>query len=168
MENEERYNIFNELIEAIDVAVGLITVYDGQLHDYNGTILYQAEAKTIKEVGNHPGITISELAVLRDKTTSAYSQLIRKIREKGWIEQKRNDKNNREYKLYLTEEGKKIYEGHQKFEDFCYRRTYHMLDEFSLEDIKKYIEIQEKLNTSFKMDVEDSSNVSKKIKKEND
>lgn len=165
MKDEERYHIFNKLIDSIDIGTGYITEYDAQLHDYNGTILYQAEAKVIKEVGNQPGITISELAAQKDKTTSAYSQLIRKMKAKGWIEQKRNDQNNREYKLFLSEEGEKIFHGHQKFEEFCYRRTFSMLDEFSVEDLNIFIRIQEKLNESFRCDVEDSSKILKNLKK---
>lgn len=163
MENIERYSIFNKLIETMDIGIDYITTYDGQLHDYNGTILYQAEAKVINAVGNNPGITISELATKAEKSTSAYSQLIRKLRAKGWVKQERNDNNNREYNLFLTDDGKKIFEGHQKFEDYCYRRTYHMLDEFSEQDMENYIRIQEKLNASFKMDVEDSKKVSSRV-----
>lgn len=162
MKEEERYIIFNKLIDVVDIGTHYITEYDAQLHDYNGTILYQAEAKVIKEVGTQPGITISELAMLKDKTTSAYSQLIRKMKAKGWIEQKRNDKNNREYKLFLTKEGEKIFQGHQKFEEFCYRRTFSMLDEFDMEDLKTFIRIQEKLNASFQLDVNDSSSILKR------
>jgi DNA-binding MarR family transcriptional regulator len=166
MENIERYSIFNKLIETMDTGIDYITTYDGQLHDYNGTILYQAEAKVINAVGNNPGITISELATQAEKSTSAYSQLIRKLRAKGWVKQERNDNNNREYNLFLTDDGKKIFEGHQKFEEYCYRRTYHMLDDFSEQDMENYIRIQEKLNDSFKMDVEDSKKViSREIEK---
>ncbi len=164
MEQKERYGIFGRLIEAIDDGFRHMTVYDGQLHDYNGTILYQAEAKVICAVGQTPGITISELAARADKSTSAYSQLIRKLRAKGWVMQERNSQNNREYNLFLTEEGKKIFDGHQKFEEYCYQRTYHMLDAFSKEDLETYIRIQEKLNQAFKLDVEDSKAVNKKYK----
>lgn len=161
----ERYQLFGKLIDTLDLGVTYIEAYDAELHDYNGTILYQAEAKVIKGIGDKPGITVSELAVREDKTTSAYSQLIRKLRKKGWVRQERNDKNNREYNLFLTEEGQKIFEGHKLFEEKCYRRTFEMLDGFSEQDLNTYIKIQEKLNASFALDVEDSKEISNKWEK---
>ena len=64
--------------------------------------------------------------------------------------------NNREYNLYLTEEGQKIYNYHLKFEEACYRRTMRMLDSFTEEELEIYVRIQKKLNDSFKLDVEES------------
>ena len=89
---------------------------------------------------------------------SACSQLIRKLRKKDWIEQIRNPENNREYQLFLTESGWKIYEEHDRFEQACYKRSFNNLKEFSEEDLKKYISIQKKLNETFAIDVKESKN----------
>ena len=86
-----------------------------------------------------------------DKTNSACSQLIRKLKKKEWIRQERNEKNNREYNLSLTEE---------EFETACYERTYHMLDGISEEEMRTYIGIQKQLNRAFKLDVEESRQLS--------
>lgn len=156
MENKERYELFRAVIDALDEGVTAITEYDGLLHDYNGVILYQAESQIIKVVGNQPGITASELAKIFNKTSSACSQLIRKLKKKGWLQQKRNENNNREYNLTLTKEGKIIYKHHQEFEDACYERTFSMLKGISIEDMRAYIKIQRCLNQAFLLDVEES------------
>ena len=70
------------------------------------------------------------------------------------------EKNNREYNLYLTDEGKVIYKKHEDFENACYERTYHMLDEISEEEMRTYIRIQNQLNRAFKLDVEESRQLS--------
>ena len=54
------------------------------------------------------GITISEMAYRTKKTPSAYSQMIRKLRKKGLVEQTRNKENLREYMLNLTPDGKQM------------------------------------------------------------
>ena len=57
----------------------------------------------------------------------------------------------------LTEDGEKIFEDHDHFEKCCYQRSYQNLSSFSEEDFKTYIAIQQKLNETFAMDVEESN-----------
>ncbi|MBS6955760.1 MAG: MarR family transcriptional regulator [Enterocloster asparagiformis] len=156
MTDEERFSLFCELVDSFDVGCKYVNDYNSLLHDYNGVVLYQAESQFIHKIGQEPGITITELAVYFDKTRSACSQLMRRMKDKGWLSQTRNRDNNREYNLFLTEEGQKIYNYHLKFEEACYRRSARMLDEFSEAEMETYIRIQKKLNESFKLDVEES------------
>ena len=54
---EKRYELFCELLKTLDEGVDAIEEYDSLLHDYRGTVLYQAESQIIKAVGDQPGIT---------------------------------------------------------------------------------------------------------------
>lgn len=156
MSENKRFELYCELIRDLDTGCGIIVEYDSLLHDYKGTILYQAEAQILKMVGQQPGISAAECARTLKKTLSACSQLIKKLRAKDWILQKRNDSNNRIYNLYLTESGKELFLKHQEFERSCYERTYHLLDAFSEEELQIYRRIQQKLNEGFALDVKDS------------
>lgn len=156
MKNDKRYTLFCDMIHELDLGFDLITEYDAQLHNYEGTILYQSEAHLLKLIGRNPGISASKCASILKKTNSACSQIVKKLRSKGWIIQKLNPKNNRAYNLFLTESGKNIFLQHSIFEDNAYRRTYHLLDSFSDKDLETYRKIQQKLNEGFAMDVEDS------------
>lgn len=153
---DARYELFCKLIETFDRGCDLTEEYDTLLHDYNGEILFQAESQLIKAIGNHPGTTAAEISKLFHKTDSATSQLIRKLKKKEWVRQERNPVNNREYLLYLTEDGERIYKNHQEFETRCYMRSFHALDEFTEKDLKTYIRIQENLNAMFALDVQES------------
>lgn len=153
------YELFTHLIETFDEGCALTKEYDALLHDYNGVVLYQAESQLIKIIGNQEGITVSEIARLLHKTVSACSQLIRKLRKKGWVCQSRNKENNREYNLYLTDEGKIIYQKHHDFESKCYQRTFHALHEFTAEQLETYISIQNAINATFRLDVLESSSL---------
>ncbi len=166
MKEKQRYSLFCDMIQELDNGCNLISEYDALLHDYNGVVLYQAEAQIIKLVGNSPGISAAECARTLKKTLSACSQLIKKLRAKGWIRQERNELNNRIYNLYLTEEGKEIYKKHRKFEENCYKRTFKLLEIFMEEELKTYIRIQKQLNKAFEMDVEDGREIIRNEKKE--
>lgn len=163
---ETRYQLYCDMIAVLDEACELIEAYDAIPHDYGRAVLYQAESQIIHQVGKKPGITASELAVILKKTTSACSQLVKKLRNKGWIMQTRNESNNREYRLSLTEEGLKIYEDHARFEEACYMRSFQGLEAFTEEDFRTYIAIQKKLNDSFMLDLKESRESAERTEKE--
>ena len=73
MVDTTRYNLFCDLIAQLDIASELIQEYDTQLHDYKGTVLYQAESQLIKLIGHRPGISAVECAAIFKKTMSACS-----------------------------------------------------------------------------------------------
>lgn len=165
MLTDDRYALLCRLIDSFDMGCKYVYDYNTLLHDYNGVILYQAESQFIRKIGEKPGITITELAVLFDKTKSACSQLMRRMKDKGWLIQTRNVDNNREYNLYLTVEGQEIYEKHRDFEETCYRRTAMMLDQFTEKELMTYINVQNQLNESFCLDVDESRSLQVNIKK---
>ncbi|MDD3253141.1 MAG: winged helix-turn-helix transcriptional regulator [Lachnospiraceae bacterium] len=158
-ENKERYQLYCDMINELDEGCRLITEYDALPHDYGSDTMYQAESQLIHIVGKNPGITASEIAELLKKTPSACSQLIRKLRKKEWMEQILNKDNNRQYQLYLTDAGWKIYKVHDAFEQCCYQRSFRNLDGFSDADFAVYIAIQKKLNETFALDVAESRKI---------
>ena len=156
--DDTRYELYCQMLDSFDEGCRLVQEYDSVPHDYGAAILYQAESQIIHLVGHQPGITASEIAAAFHKTPSACSQLIRKLRKKGWLLQKRNHDNNREYQLYLTDEGKKIaemiYERHRFItafltslgvdekiaaEDAC--RIEHVISEESFAALKEHIKL---------------------------
>lgn len=159
MDIKQRYQLYCNMVDELDEGCRLITEYDSVPHTYGAETMYQAESQLIHMVGKHPGITAGEIAELLKKTPSACSQLIRKLRKKEWMEQILNKDNNRQYQLHLTEAGWKIYQAHDTFEQACYQRSFHNLDEFSDAELETYIAIQKKLNETFAMDVAESKNI---------
>ncbi len=158
MENDlnEYQKVYTEMIRQLDIGAQLIAEYDSIPHDYGAAVLYQAESQIIHLIGKHPGITATELASITSKTPSACSQLIRKLKSKKWVKQLRNEGNNRQYQLFLTESGEEIYEDHSRFEQCCYQRYFDFLSSFSMEECRSYIKIQKILNHAFSLDVEES------------
>ncbi len=159
MNIDNRFEIFCRMIEELDRSVYLIDEYDKLLHDYNGEVMFQAESQMIKMIGDFPGITASQISKKIGKSTSSSSQIIRKLKQKAWVRQTRNELNSREYNLSLTEAGKRIYDKHRDFEQKCYNRTFEMLGDVTNEELESYIKIQKRLNKAFEMDVEESKDI---------
>lgn len=151
-----REELLKGIWRAQDEAYSLMVEYDSLPHHYGDHILYQAEGEIIDLIAVHPGITITDLGNILKKTASACSQIVRKLREKGWVEQTRNRDNNRLYNLTLTEDGMKIYEGHQAFTQNCREITYELLGEFTEEELAAHLRVQKKLNEAYVGDVKRS------------
>ena len=160
---DKRLKQCDELIKAFDEGYDLCLKYDIMPHQYGNEVLYQSEMHFLQAVGNTSNITITALASQLGKTTSACSQMVRKLRKKNLIVQERNENNNREYYLSLTEEGKKIYYAHEEFDTKCMMRTYECLKTFSDEEIQLYISIQKCLNEVFCKDVEENGVLGRKL-----
>lgn len=160
MDNNEqanhRYQLFCKLMDIQYLGHILIQEYNSMPHRYGNTMLYQAESHLLHLIGHHPGITVTMLAEMTRKTPSACSQMVHKLRNKGWIKQTRNTQNNREYNLELTEDGRIIFDAHEKFDEECYKKAVKNLDEFTDKELELFIAIQRKTNESFVHWIEES------------
>ena len=83
---QQREALLGQIWAAQDEAYDLMYEYDSLPHRYGAHILYQSEAHIIDLIGEHPEITVTELAAILKKTPSACSQSVRKLRAKGWVE----------------------------------------------------------------------------------
>lgn len=153
---QSREELLQQIWEAQDEAYELMVEYDSLPHHYGNTILYQAEGEVIDLVALHPGVTITDLGNILKKTASACSQIVRKLRAKGFVEQIRNQSNNRLYNLTLTEEGMKIYQDHQAFTQNCREITYQLLGDFTEEELRIHLRVQRQLNKAYDGDVKRS------------
>lgn len=59
-----------------------------------------------------------------EHNSSVYSQIIRKLKQKGWVKQVCNEHNNRKYNLFFTEAGWQVFRDHDNFRKSCYKRTF--------------------------------------------
>ena len=150
---QQREALLGQIWAAQDEAYDLMYEYDSLPHRYGAHILYQSEAHIIDLIGEHPEITVTELAAILKKTPSACSQIVRKLKEKGWVEQTRNRDNNRQFNLKLTESGQKVYEDHLEFTRYCQAETFGLLAGFSSEELEHHVMVQRKINEAYQGDV---------------
>ena len=152
----QRQALLRQIWAAQDEAYDLMYEYDSLPHQYGENTLYQSEAHIIDLIGEHPEITVTELAAILKKTPSACSQLVRKLRAKGWVTQVRNEANNRIFNLHLTESGQRVYQDHTAFNHSCQEATFRLLETFSTEELEHHLMVQKKLNEAYQSDVEHS------------
>lgn len=151
-----REELLQEVWKSQDEAYDLMVEYDSLPHHYGENILYQAEGHVIDMIAAYPGITITELATILKKTASACSQIVRKLKEKGWVEQSRNRDNNRQFNLTLTESGMQVFRDHQEFSKDCQDKTFELLAGLTEEELAAHLKVQRVLNLAYKGDVERS------------
>lgn len=148
-----RKELFQSIWKSQDDAYDLMEEYDSLPHYYGNTVLYQAEAYIVNQIGQMPGITSTELAGILKKTTSACSQIVQKLVGKGLVEQIRNPQNKRVYNLCLTESGKQLYKVHVEFNRQCQELAFQELERFSDEELATCLKIQECINEIYRDDV---------------
>lgn len=127
----------------------LLTEYEGIRHSFEEITLYPAESHVVQAIGRLPGTTVTDLSVALKKTPSACCQIVRKLRAKGLVLQKRSEDNNRIYYLHLTELGWKVFRSHEAYDAICLEREIQYLERFTKEELETYIRIQEQLNLAF-------------------
>lgn len=150
---KDRDKLFAQLWQAQDEAYDLMYEYDTLPHHYGENIMYQAEGHIIDLIAAYPGITITDLSNILKKTASACSQIVRKLKEKGWVEQSRNRDNNRQYNLRLTPAGEQVYADHVAFTQFCQAETLKLLEGLTDEEMAAHVKVQRQLNLAYQADV---------------
>lgn len=151
--DKKRAELLDQIWAAQDTAYDLMCEYDSLPHRYGENTLYQAEAHLIDLIALHPDITITDISNILRKTPSACSQIVRKLRAKGWVEQIRNTENNRQVNLRLTEEGEKVFQDHNAFDQDCQEKTFRHLDAFTDEELAVALAVQQKLIEAYQDDV---------------
>ncbi|MFQ9705452.1 MAG: PfkB family carbohydrate kinase [Enterocloster clostridioformis] len=157
--DNRRYLLYCDMMTELKLTNQLMNEYDSLPHDYGNAVLYQSEAHLIQCIGQNDGITVTEASKLLKKTKSACSQMVKKLVGKNWVKQTRNQKNNREYKLHLTEEGLIVHDHHENFGPYgLMSTTSKELYNFTDEELQLYIKIQKRMNELIGLDVERSYN----------
>lgn len=126
--------------EISDILQHIATVVSSnpRKNDYlrNGETYTAVEAHTIGFIGDHPGCTATEIACEWGKTTSAVSQLLKKLRQRGVIHAVRDEKDAKRYALYLTEKGKAVDAAHRAYDSEQYQSMIDLLlEHYSREEM---------------------------------
>ena len=153
---KRRQRLLKQLWAEQDKAYALMEEYDSLPHHYGNYILFQAEGDIISLIAAYPGITVTDLSNILKKTTSACSQSVRKLCDKGLVEQRRNSANKRLYNLFLTAEGEELSKAHQKFNRTRQKITFDLLSDFTEEELEHHIAVQKKLNEAYQGDIQRS------------
>ena len=131
---------------------GMEHVYDFILEGYtdyttprdygNGTPINMAEIHTLTLIADNPGISVSEIAKIWNRSLSAASQNIDKLHKKNLIEKRKEFGNNKTIHLYATEEGTTLSNQHKQYDQEKLTQTAELLlQKYSIEQIDNFLQI---------------------------
>ena len=96
-------------------------------------------------IGEHPGITASEMIEKIDVTKGAISQIVRKLYQKNLIIKSAKEENLRTHELYVTPKGMEVLSFHEAHEKEIVNFLKTELQDVRKEDIEKFIRILNKV-----------------------
>lgn len=155
---QKKWQLFHEVMTNFFENSRLAQEYDSLPRMYGTRLMYQVECHTIQLIGREKGITITEIARKMNKTVSASSQVVRKLREKELVTTTRNPENQREIILQLTPAGREVFEFHEKYDEDSYRNIFEYFKEFSTADLALFSNMLTQLRTPLHDDLVHSRN----------
>ena len=129
-----------------------------QKNDYlnNGETYTAVEGHTIGFIKDHPGCTATEIACEWGKTTSAVSQLLKKLRHRGVVYALRDEKDAKRYALYLTEKEEAVDAAHRAYDSEKYQSMIDLLlEHYSREEMDATFRI---MRDWYRLSMEDKMN----------
>ncbi len=135
-------------VEAVDILHQVANFYVGtkQSHDYGtGEVYTSVEVHLIKYIADHPGVTVTALAMAHGKTKSAISQKLKKLENAGLFRREISPENERVHHLYITEKGLVLDRNHREYDDIHFEDTMAFIrEQFSSEEISIAFQLLER------------------------
>lgn len=89
----------------------------------------------IDVIGKHNNITTTEIAEILGVTKGAVSQMTSKLERRKFIKRKKDKGNEKEVHFFLTAEGLKVYQEHEKLHEELYSELETLFSQFEDEDM---------------------------------
>ncbi|OON90076.1 MarR family winged helix-turn-helix transcriptional regulator [Pyramidobacter sp. C12-8] len=116
-ETENVLASLDEKVETLYRYQSVMNCYSLILRDYGtGIAISEVEAHTLNYIQAEEGLTATRLAEITNRTKSSISQIVSRLEKQGMISRKVNLNNKREYRIFVTEMGRKTCEAHQSYD----------------------------------------------------
>jgi Transcriptional regulators len=112
-----------------------------------------SEVHCIESIGRNPDSNVTKLAETFYMTRGAISKLTKKLIEKGVIESYQRPDNKKEIYFRLTEQGKAIYETHEKMHNEYRERDKAIFEQVTEEQIQIMLGFMEKYSRHLDMEI---------------
>ncbi len=120
--DRQKFDHVLELFEQIKAKLELVHT---PTRDYEtGFPLYKVEIHTLQAIGNHPGISITDLATHMGVSKGAISQKLNQLLKKGLVQKTGLPDDARKTALELTDLGWKGYHAHEHFHTQIYEAVH--------------------------------------------
>ena len=120
MEQERLSEISQKIYNKADLLYEFVIKYSSMMqetHDYGtGELLNMIEVHLLTYIDQNPGITVSQLAGLWNRTKGSISQQVKKLEKNGYIHKVRHESNGKLVLLYATPNGKMLSAEHMHYD----------------------------------------------------
>lgn len=142
------YAKMNKLVTPVyDFVLAYANSFNERKYYGSGPKLTLIEVHISTQIYDNPGITVTELSKIWNRTTSAISQTVRKLMKKDLVFRKNSTTDGKIFHLYTSEEGKKVSIGHKRYDNEHVLALGKLLvEKFSIDDLIKFSEICETAN----------------------
>mgnify|MGYP000930056678 CR=1 FL=1 len=118
--NEKIISQYNTLSASADELYQFVVRYAeyiNQAKDYgNGILISMVEVHTLTMIDNNPGVTVSNLAKMWNRTKGTVSLNVKKLEKRGLIYRRLENGNKKTVHLYCTESGKELSMLHMQYD----------------------------------------------------
>lgn len=151
---EERFKKLNKQYNTLYDFIYAFNNYSVLKRNYNfgEEKLSMIEAHILLDIVDNPGITVSELAKRKEKTTSAISQTIKNLIKKKFIYREISEINAKYFHLYPYEKGINFTYHHKQYDNIDIIKTSKcLLRKFSLDEIVIFYQVMEEYTKLLKI-----------------
>lgn len=135
-------DLFQELLEQYYKLSNTIVHFKNKTFSFDGSEpVLTASMHLIDMIVKHPGANMTELAEHLGITKGAVSQMASTLEKKKIITRQRLEEDSRNVSFELTNEGWKIYNGHEQMHKDLYAGIHEILESYSEEDVAKVRQI---------------------------
>jgi DNA-binding MarR family transcriptional regulator len=131
MEYEKLSEISKKTYLKADLLYEFVIKYSDMMretHDYgSGELLNMIEIHLLTYIDQNPGITVSQLARMWNRTKGSISQQVKKLEMNGYIQKVKHDTNGKLILLYATPSGKKLSAEHMHYDIVDIMQTMRLL-----------------------------------------
>lgn len=131
MENHSLSDITQKTYLKADLLYEFVVKYSDmmqQSHDYgSGEMLNMIESHMLTYIDQNPGITVTQLSKMWNRTKGAISQQVKKLEANGYIQKVRHESNGKLILLYTTPNGKKLSAAHMHYDIIDIMQTMRLL-----------------------------------------
>lgn len=149
-ENEQPYDIeenFYKLNKNFSILYNFVLSYNSysnrlQTYNYSNESLSMIEAHILLDIISNPKITVTALSVKWKKTTSAISQTLKKLIQKGYVIREISSENAKFFHLYPTQKAKEFTLYHKHYDNIDIVKTIKKLHKnSSIEEIVAFYKV---------------------------
>ncbi len=118
--DEDIQTTFQRLNKKADILYRFVLLYSDYInrpHDYgNGQVMSMTEAHILSAIDRSPGITVTELAKIWNRTKGAVSQTVSRLERRGLVKKEQKEDNRKTILLYTTEKGRQCSLAHELYD----------------------------------------------------